>query len=131
MDGRRAAENEGAGPSGVRFRNRRGEEMELPAFRATAAKNAFGRVLDAAVRRGGVVITKHDDPKAVLLSWDEFEALTADRSAQLRELSAEFDAQFDRMQTSRARRAMRAVFDASPAELGRAAVKAARKRKRG
>lgn len=40
------------------------------------AKNEFGRVLDLAEKNGAVVITKHDAPRAVLLSIDEYNALT-------------------------------------------------------
>jgi prevent-host-death family protein len=110
------------------YRNRRGEELRVASFNATQVKNAFGRVLDTALRRGAVVITKHDDPKAVLLSWDEFEALTSARSRQLEALTGEFDAMLERMQTARARRAMQSAFAAAPSELGRAAVAATRKR---
>lgn len=42
-------------------------------------------------------------------------------------LAAEFDALLTRMQTTKSRKAMNAAFNASPAELGRAAVKAASK----
>ena len=110
------------------FRNSRGEELRVASFKATEVKNAFGRILDTAIRRGAIVITKHDDPKAVLLSWDEFEALNSARSRQLAALTGEFDALLKRMQTARARTAMQSAFAATPAELGRAAVAAVRKR---
>ena len=97
----------------------------MPAFKATDAKNAFGRVLETAMREGAIVITKHADPKAVLLSWDEFEALASVRSQQLGALTNEFDALLARMQTARARKGMRAAFGAAPAQLGKAAVAAA------
>ena len=112
----------------VTFRNSRGEDLDLPAFNATDAKNAFGRVLETALRKGAIVITKHEDPKAVLLSWEEFEALASARSGQLTALSSEFDAALERMQTPRARKAMRDAFAASPGQLGKAAVTAARRR---
>jgi prevent-host-death family protein len=112
----------------VTFRNRRGQDLRLPSFNATDAKNAFGRVLETALREGAVAITKHDDPKAVLLSWDEFEALATARSGQLAALTSEFDALLERMQTARARKGMQAAFDASPAQLGRAAATAAGRR---
>jgi len=112
----------------VTFRNRRGEDLRVASYKATEVKNAFGRVLDTALRRGAIVITKHDDPKAVLLSWDEFEALTSAPSRQLTTLTGEFDALLARMQTARARTAMQSAFEATPSELGRAALAAARKR---
>ena len=107
------------------FRNRRGEDLRVPSFKATDAKNAFGRMLDTALREGALVITKHDAPKAVLLSWDEFEALAAVRSHRLESLTGEFDALLARMQTRAVRKGMRAAFDATPAELGKSAVAAA------
>jgi prevent-host-death family protein len=96
-------------------------------FTATDAKNEFGQVLETALRDGAVVITKHDAPKAVLLSLDEFNAL-AGGQRRLDALTGEFDALLDKLQTAGARRGMKAAFDASPGELGRAAVAAARKR---
>ena len=108
------------------FRNRRGEQAS--AFSATDAKKQFGRVLEMALRGGAVVITRHDAPKAVLLSVDEFNALTRATERTLDTLSAEFDAMLARMQTPRARARMTAAFRASPKELGKAARVAARKR---
>jgi putative transcriptional regulator len=46
----------------------------------------------------------------------------------LRVAYAEFDALLARMQTLKARKGMKAAFNASPSKLGRAAVKAARTR---
>lgn len=43
-------------------------------------------------------------------------------------LNAEFDALLDAMQTPKARAGMNAAFEASPEEVGRAAVAAASKR---
>jgi antitoxin Phd len=50
------------------------------------------------------------------------------RSRSLDSLGAEFDDLLDKMQSPQAKKAMAAAFNASPAKLGRAAVKAARKR---
>jgi prevent-host-death family protein len=110
------------------FRNRRGEAVEASSVTATDAKKQFGRVLEMVLRGGAVVITKHDAPKAILLSVDEFNALTRTTASTLDSLSADFDAMLARMQTPRARSGMRAAFGASPKALGRAAVTAARKR---
>jgi antitoxin Phd len=110
------------------FRNRRGESVEASSVTATDAKKQFGRILELVLRGGAVVITKHDAPKAILLSMDEFNALTRTTETRLDRLSADFDAMLARMQTPRARRGMQAAFGASPKALGRAAVTAARKR---
>lgn len=95
---------------------------------ATAAKNEFGRVLEKAIQGGIVVITKHDQPKAVLISVREFNALTSANRMKLDALSGEFDALLARMQTPAARAGMEAAFNASPKQLGKAAVAIARKR---
>lgn len=97
-------------------------------YTATEAKNQFGRVLDEVLQGATVVITKHDAPKAVLISVDEFNALKQAPQAKLNTLSAEFDELLSRMQTATARAGMERAFDASPARLGKAAVAMARKR---
>ena len=111
------------------FRNSHGELVDVPAVAATRLKNEFGTVLEQAVRGGAVAITRHDTPKAVLVSYDEFQALVKDRTPSLNDLSAEYDGFLARMQTPKSRKGMQAAFNATPAELGRAAVKAARKRR--
>lgn len=115
--------------SALTFRNSHGELVELPAVAATQLKNEFGAVLEQAVRGGAIAITRHDTPKAVLISYEEFQALVKDRAPSLNDLSAEYDVLLSRMQTPAARKGMADAFNAAPAELGRAAVKAARKRR--
>jgi prevent-host-death family protein len=110
------------------LRNRRGDPIETSSFTATEAKNEFGRVLDAAIHGGIVVITKHDTPKAVLLALDEFRTLVDARKSRLDSLRGDFDALLARMQTPEARAGMKAAFNATPAQLGEAAVTAARGR---
>jgi prevent-host-death family protein len=94
---------------------------------AAAAKNQFGRLLESAIKGNRVVITKHDVPKAVLLSMEEFEALSTPRP-KLNLLRGDFDALFASMQTSKAKRAARSLFQATSKQLGEVAVAAARKR---
>ena len=112
------------------LRNRRGEPLETSSFTATAAKNEFGRVMETAMQGGIVVITKHGAPKAVLIGLDEFTDLVGARKSRLDTLRGEFDALLARMQTPEARSGMKAAFDATPVELGKAAVSAAHKHKR-
>ena len=97
-------------------------------YAATEAKHEFGRVLEQAIHGATVIITKHDSPRAVLISIDQFKALQEAPGLKLNTLSDEFDALLDRMQTPSARRGMSAAFDASAKRLGRAAVAFARKR---
>ena len=110
------------------FRNRRGERVETATVTATDAKKEFRRVLDAVLRGSVVVITRHDDPKAVLISVEEFEALSRASETRLDTLGEQFDALLARMQTPKARLGMKAAFGASPEQLGKAAVAAARRR---
>jgi prevent-host-death family protein len=95
---------------------------------ATEAKNSFGHLLERAMQGGVVVITKHDAPKAVLISMDEYTALSSASESRINSLSAEFDSLLMRMQGPKARKAMKSAFHASPKQLGKAAVVAARKR---
>jgi antitoxin Phd len=97
-------------------------------YTATEVKNEFGRVLDEALQGATVVITKHDSPKAVLISMDKFNALQQAPQLKLNTLSSEFDALLSRMQTVTARAGMEQAFNASPERLGKAALSAARKR---
>jgi len=103
--------------------------VDPASFSATEAKNQFGRALDIVTHGGLVVITRHDAPKAVLVSVDEFNALASASTRRLDTLSNQFDAMLSQMQTPRARAGMRAAFNASPEELGKAAVAVARKRR--
>lgn len=104
------------------FRNSAGELVNIPTVAATRAKNEFAAILDQASSGGAVAITRHDTPKAVLLSYAEFESLIKARARTLDDLSAELDGLLARMQTPKVKKGMAAAFKASPAELGRAAV---------
>ena len=136
MKVRIAKPNSGSGSSTLRprrsrvatFRNSRGETLEPSSVSASVAKSEFGRVLEMAIQGGAVVITKHDAPKAVLISVENFNALSGAAETKLDTLSSEFDALLARMQTSKARRGMKAAFAASGKRLGKAAVAATRSR---
>src|SRR5207247_7838403 len=108
--------------------NRQSALFAVATVSATPVKNECGAILERAIHGGAVAITRHDTPKAVLLSYEEFESLVQGRSRSLDSLGAEFDDLLDKMQSPQAKKAMAAAFNASPAKLGRAAVKAARKR---
>ena len=100
------------------LRNPRGEDVPVAEFSATEAKNSFGKVLDTVFSQGVVAIT------AVVLSLDAYQALLDAQAQPLDTLSHEFDALLQRMQGPAARDAMLDAFDASPDELGLAAVAA-------
>lgn len=97
------------------------------AVAATVAKNQFGRLLGTAVRGEHVVITKHDAPTAVLISFEEYQDLTGAGAPDLDALSHEFDEMMARMQTPAARQATQMLFRASTAELAEAALAEASK----
>jgi prevent-host-death family protein len=110
------------------FRNSRGETLEPSSVTASEAKSEFGRVLEMAIQGRAVVITKHDAPKAVLISVENFNALSGAAETKLDTLGREFDALLAGMQTPKAHRRMKAAFAASGKRLGKAAVAAARSR---
>ena len=113
--------------SALTFRNSLGDLVDIPAIPATRMKNEFGAILERTLRHGAVAITRHDTTKAVLLSYEEFLALVKPRAPALDDLTAEFDAMFARMQTPAVRKATAAALNATPEQMGVAAVKAARR----
>jgi antitoxin Phd len=75
-----------------------------------------------------VVITQPDSPRAVLMSFAEFQALKQAPQAGLDMLREEFDRLLQGMQTPMARRAVNRLFRMTPETLGKAAVAGARRR---
>lgn len=113
-------------PATTQYRNHRGDLIEAQAFSASDAKNAFGRVLEAVERSGMVTITRHDEPRAVLLSMDEYRSLAGARQDSLEAMAGEFDAMLARMQALGAHDAMQSAFATPARRLGPVAVKGAR-----
>lgn len=93
---------------------------------ASVAKNRFATVLDNVSKGQEVFITKHNAPKAVVISVERFRALSAATTSVLDRLTAEFDARLERMQTPEAQSALEKAFNASPTDLGKAALRVAR-----
>lgn len=108
-----------------RHENRGATEVS---YTATEAKNEFGRLLEQAIQGTTVLITKHDSPRAVLISIGHFQTLQEAPQAKLNTLTEQFDTLLERMQSPKARRGMAAAFRANNKQLGKAAVAAARKR---
>jgi antitoxin Phd len=111
-------------------RNVSDTQVELEEISATDARNDFAHMLETAARRGVVVIHKQNAPKAVLVSFDEFNALVARPARKLDTLSAEFDQLLARMQKPAARAGMKKAFDAPSESLGQAALADARTRRK-
>jgi antitoxin Phd len=95
---------------------------------ATDAKNEFGSILETAVQDGAVVITKHEVPKAILISVERARALLAKHEPDLQALSREFDDLVSRMRTPKARAAARGLFTATAEQLGEAAAAGVKRR---
>lgn len=100
---------------------------DLPKVSATELKNAIAEVFDQVAAKGAVAITRHQKPRAVLLSVEQFEEILRARNEPLDQLGAEFDALLARMQTPEARKGMESAFEATPDRLGQAAVSRARR----
>jgi antitoxin Phd len=111
----------------LRYRNARGELVTLENIPAEQLKNAPGTVLDKAAAGRAVAVTRRSAPRAVILSIEDFQALARDRSPGLGDLEGRFDQLVASMQTKESRAGVAALFRASPDDLGRAAVAAARK----
>jgi prevent-host-death family protein len=102
--------------------------QELPPVSATVLKNSTADVLDQVAAQGAVAITRHDKPRAVLLSIEHYERLTGAKSNLLSELHAEYRGVLEKMQEPAQKAAAKRAFNATPEELGRAALAAARRK---
>jgi antitoxin Phd len=98
---------------------------ELRAFDASTAKNKFREVAEHAAM-GAVVISRYNRPELVLMPSEEYVRLEKLRRSPLDALAGQFGALVAKMQTTKSQKAAQGLFRASPAELGRAALKAAK-----
>lgn len=103
--------------------------QELPTVTATELKNSTADVMEQVAVRRAVAITRHDKPRAVLLSIEEYEALTRQEPAYMAGLMEKYRGMLDRMQRPEERAAAERAFNATPEELGAAAVWAAQQKK--
>ena len=114
----------------LKFRTASGEVRSLEAVPASRLKNAPGAIVDQASSGRPVVITRHDTPRAVILSFDDFEDLARARQPGLGPLEGRFDELLAGMQRPAAKRGVQTALNAAPEKLGRAAVAAAAKRRK-
>ncbi|MFM7373793.1 MAG: type II toxin-antitoxin system Phd/YefM family antitoxin [Chthoniobacterales bacterium] len=104
---------------------------EMATISATELKNATADVFEQVASRRAVAITRHDKPRAVLLSVEQYEALTGQQNPDwLEKLHEEYRGMLDRMQGPEQRAAAERAFNATPEELGEAAVWAAQQKKK-
>ena len=105
---------------------------EMPTISATELKNATADVFEQVASRRAVAITRHEKPRAVLLSVEQYEALTGQQNPDwLEKLHEEYRGLLDRMQGPEQRAAAEKLFKATPEELGEAAVWAAQQKAKG
>ena len=102
---------------------------EMPTITATELKNATADVFEQVAARRAVAITRHDKPRAVLLSVEQYDALTGQQNPDwLEKLHEEYRGMLDRMQGPEQRAAAEKLFKATPEELGEAALWAAQQK---
>lgn len=100
--------------------------IEVP---ASKVKDRFGEFQDRAARGEAFRIDRHGRAATVLMSWEAYEKLVASLPDPLASLHGEFDALLARIQAPGASKASDAMLAARPADLGAAAVRAARARR--
>jgi prevent-host-death family protein len=118
-------------PQPLKFRNAKGEVLDLEPIAASRLKNAPGAIVDQAAAGRPVVVTKHDSPKVVIISFRDFEELARARELSLGDLEGRFEELLAGMQAPKAKRAVASAFNAKAEQYGRAAVAAARKNRKG
>jgi len=101
---------------------------ELPPVTATALKNSSADVLDQVAAHGAITITRHAKPRAVMLSIEEYERLTAGEGDWLAELHGKYQGMLEKMQNPAQKAAAKRLLSATPEELGAAAVRGARRK---
>ena len=103
---------------------------ELPSSPASQLKNAFKGVYQQALDTGAVSITRNREREAILLSAKLYDQIIAELAARdpLEVLRKDYDARFATMQTDGAQKAYQDAFDATPEDLGKAAVAQASKK---
>lgn len=100
---------------------------EMATVTATELKNTTADVLERLRSLGSVAITRHDKPRAVLLSMEQYAQLKGGGGSDwLGELQEEYRGVLEAMQKPEQKAAAERAFTATPEELGKAAVAAAR-----
>lgn len=98
---------------------------ELRAVDASTVKNKFRDVAEQAAK-GAIAISRYSRPELVIMTAEEYVRLEKLRRAPLDALTGQFDELVAKMQTTKSQKAVQALFGATPAGLGKAALKAAK-----
>lgn len=105
---------------------------EMPSATATELKNSTADILDRVTCQGALAVTRHNKPRAVLLPIEQYEQLVGGEEDWLADLKAECQDMLRDMQDPKQKAGARHLFEATPEELGAAAVRGAQqKRKNG
>ena len=98
--------------------------QKLPSAPASILKNAFKNVFETMSRSGPISITRNRRREAILLPADLYDRMVKEIESKdpLKLLHTEFEARFSKMQNSVAQQAYVEAFNATPEELGQAAV---------
>jgi antitoxin Phd len=102
--------------------------QELPTVTATQLKHSTADVLDQVSAGQAVAVTRHDKARVVLMSVEHYNRLTSEEGSILADLRTEYRGMLDRMQSPEQKAAAIRAFNATPEELGAAAVRAAQRR---
>ncbi len=95
---------------------------DLSEVTASVLKNKFSEVARLAAR-SPLAVSRHGRREFVILTAEQYEELQESRRAPLKSVVGQFDEMVARMNTPEGKRATAALFSATSADLGRAAVK--------
>ncbi len=97
---------------------------DLDSSPASELKNAFRSVFQQALKAGAISITRNRKREAILLSVELYDQIVTELAARdpLKALRKDYDTRFHSMQTDESKAAYENAFNASPEELGKAAV---------
>jgi antitoxin Phd len=90
----------------------------------TEFKEQAREVINRVTQRHAVAISRHNAPEAVLIPVEDYLELLALRAERLNLLAQRYDEMVRKMRTPEAAAGVDALFNATPGELGRAAVAA-------
>lgn len=110
---------------------RSGQPTRLQTMSSSDAMNGFAELIERVPRSTKpVLITRNKRPAVVVLSVEEYQQLLDGAPNPLAPLRERFASIVAAMQTKPAKKAVNTLFAATPARLGKAALKAAGKLRR-
>jgi antitoxin Phd len=99
----------------------------IQSFTITEFKERAREVIDLVSERQAVAISRHSVAEVVLISALDYAEFVTLRRERLNFLTQRYDQMMARMQTPEAAAGVDALFNATPEELGRAAIAAAKR----